>query len=106
MYCKKCNKTWGRYTCPIKEGKHYCRECGDEVVASLELITCINAVEMPNDVIDYCIEKLDTSTHYQNDVVQVYNNNNVFAKWLKENGYKFKSNFDSEEFDHIGIIAT
>lgn len=106
MYCKKCDREWGKYACPIKSKKYHCRECGSEVIISLDLITCVDAVEMPLEVENYCIEKLDSSTHCQNDIVFVTNDNNVFAKWLKKNGYKFKSKYNSDDGDRIGIIAT
>ena len=63
---------------------------------------------MPMEVTDYCVDR-EISTHYQNDIAQVYNSNNPFANWLKKNGYKFKAKFskkDYGEFDEIGIIAT
>lgn len=40
----------------------------------LRTITAINAEDLPEDVIEYCIEELDCSTtHYQNDIVQTAN---------------------------------
>ncbi len=100
MYCKKCNEDWHKNSCPIKANKYYCKKCGEEVTV-LKLMTYVDATEMPSEVIDYCVER-EVSTHYQNDIMQVPNNNNVFAKWLRENGYKF----NSDDFDNIGIIAT
>lgn len=72
----------------------------------LRKITVVNAAEMPKEVIDYCIDELDTSTHYQNDIVFVENNGNPFAKWLYEGGHDFIDGFTEREGDWIGIFAT
>ena len=106
MYCKKCDKHWGHWVkeCPKENGG-----CGEILSVSLEKITVVQATEMPSDVVDYCVDH-EISTHYQNDIAQVYNSDNPFANWLKKNGYKFKAKPSKEgdygEFDEIGIIAT
>ncbi len=101
MYCKKCKREWGKYACPIKSDKYHCKECNEEVTISLNSITCVDAVEMPVEVEDYCLDR-EISTHCQNEVVHIDNDNNPFAKWLKKNGYKFKN----KDYDLIAIIAT
>lgn len=105
MYCKKCDREWGRYACPIKSEKYHCKDCGEEVIISLNLITCVHATEMSAEVLDYCVD-YDIPTHCQDGLAQVENDDNVFAKWLKKNGYKFKSKLNSGDFDWIAIIAT
>ncbi len=65
------------------------------------MILCVRANEMPRDVIEYCVEN-EISTHYQNDVALVANDDNPFAKWIKEEGYLFRR----DTFDYVGIIAT
>ena len=101
MYCKKCDKELHRSSCPIKLGKYHCRVCNEEVNISLNSIVCVNALEMPVEVEDYCLDR-EISTHYQNEVIMIENDNNIFAKWLRINGYKFKS----EDCDLVAIIAT
>ena len=72
-----------------------------------EMIACVEASDMPKDVKDWC-EDRDYDTHYQNDVAQVYNDDNPFANWLRELGYVFKCPVaeDDEEWDKIAIIST
>ena len=65
-----------------------------------ELVTTVDARDLPADVLDYCVEN-EISTHYNNDIAQVKDDGNVFAEWLKKNGYVFKKGIN-----HIGIIAT
>lgn len=43
----------------------------------------------------------EVSTHYNNDITCVENDNNPFAIWLKENGYEFK-----EGNNWIALFAT
>ena len=69
----------------------------------IEYIPAIEASDMPSEVEDWCVEN-DYSIHYQNDIAQVENDGNPFAKWLIENGYKFKAK--KSGFDSIGIFAT
>jgi len=64
-------------------------------------ILAINASEMPDDVENYCIVR-EISTHCDNDLTFIENNDNPFANWLRRSGYKFQN----EEGDWIGIFAT
>ena len=53
-------------------------------------ILCVNAVDMPPEVKKWCIER--QITIWESDVVYIPNDpENPFAKWLKDNGYQFKS---------------
>jgi hypothetical protein len=49
-------------------------------------IKLVKAKDMPDDVIDYCVDH-DIPTHYDNGVGFVENDNNAFARWLYQNGY-------------------
>lgn len=72
----------------------------------IKTIPVIDARDMPNEVLDYCAEH-EWHTHYQNDIVQLYDNGNPFAEWLKTNGYIFRCKKDDyQNFDNIGIFAT
>ncbi len=72
----------------------------------IEVIPMIDAGDMPNEVSDYCAEQ-EWSTHYQNDIVQLHDDGNPFAEWLKANGYIFRCKKGSyQNFDCIGIYAT
>jgi len=66
----------------------------------IEMIACVNAVDMPAEVEEYCVEE-EINTHYQDDIAVIENDDNPFANWLRENGYEFK-----EKSDYIGVIAT
>lgn len=69
---------------------------------TLKKIVMVEACDMPEDVLDYCVDK-DWQTHYQNDIVYLHNDGNPFAEWLKANGYIFEEKCG---FDYIGINAT
>jgi len=73
----------------------------------IRMIPCVEAADMPEEVKEWCIDH-DVSTHYQNDVAQVYNDDNPFANWLRKLGYTFTcppSN-DEDNWDNIAIVAT
>lgn len=67
-------------------------------------IPTVEAKDMPTNVEDYCVEQ-DWSTHYQNEIVQLCDDGNPFAEWLKINGYVFKKH-KYRDWDNIGIFAT
>ncbi len=106
MYCTKCGINWQSH---IKECAKSSGGCGNKEFSIFKTLITVNAVGMPTDVSDYCCEH-EISTHYQNDIAQIYNSDNPFANWLKKNGYKFKAKPSKEgdygDFDEIGIIAT
>lgn len=64
----------------------------------------VDATDMPDEVLDYCVDN-DWSTHYQNDIVQLYDDGNPFAEWLKTNGYVFKKH-RHQTWDEVGIFAS
>lgn len=74
----------------------------------LQTITVVDVRDIPRMAEDYLVDR-EVSLHSQNGIVQVEDDGNPFAEWLKENGYVFKyhnyknSNID---FDEIGILAT
>lgn len=72
----------------------------------LQTITVVDARDIPNEALGWLLDN-EVSLHCQNDIVQVENDGNPFAEWLKENGYVFKSKrSDHNNFDEIGILAT
>ena len=66
----------------------------------IEYIACIDACDIPEELDDYC-DKNDIYLHYEQNIYAIHDDGNVFAEWLKTNGYKFKTNCD-----YIGIIGT
>ena len=48
-------------------------------------VACVEAMDFSNEVEEWFLDQ-DISTHYQNDVVQVEDDGNVFVKWLEQNG--------------------
>lgn len=66
----------------------------------IETISCVEASDMPDLVLDYCVDH-EIVTNYQNDIAIVRDDDNPFANWLRKNGYVFKS-----DYDYIGVIAT
>jgi len=70
------------------------------IIMEITYIPAVAATDMPPEVEEWCIDN-EYSTHYQNDIAQVENDGNPFAKWLIKNGYKFKS-----KYDNVGIFAS
>ncbi len=105
MYCTKCGIGWQSH---IKECQKSNGGCGNKELSIFRTFVIVDATEMPNDVIDYCIDH-EISTHYKNDIALICNTNNPFANWLKREGYVFKAKFSKKPYgegDEIGIIAT
>jgi len=73
----------------------------------IKIIPCVEASDMPENVIEWCIDH-NYDTHYQNNVAQVYNDDNPFANWLREIGYTFvcPPSDDENSWDNVAIIAT
>lgn len=68
--------------------------------ANLTMIPMVDAGDFPADVLTYCVEE-DISTHYQNDIVFV-KQDDTLANWLKtEFDYIVK-----DKGEWIGIMAT
>jgi len=52
---------------------------------SYKMIPCVEAADMPNEVMDWC-EEHEVSTHYADSMTTVEDDGNPMAKWLKEMG--------------------
>jgi hypothetical protein len=77
-------------------------------MSKLKTITVVDASDFPSEVDDWCIDQ-EISIHYQNDIIQLEDDGNPFAEWLKSQGYEFKyrkSENDYPNWDDIGIFAT
>ncbi len=71
----------------------------------ISMIPCIDVTDMPQNVRDYFGDE-GINTHYQNDVLSIDDDGNVFAEWLKAQGYVFSDNWEECNGDYIAIIAT
>lgn len=67
----------------------------------LKMVPCVDASDLPQEIRDWCIDN-DISTHYACELHQVYDDN-IFAEWLKSQGFKFKN---KDDFEWIGVIGT
>lgn len=70
-----------------------------------EMILAVNASEFPKEIEDWCCEG-DISTHYQNDVIQIWKDDkedDIFVKWF-ESKYDYK--FDRTKITSIAVFAT
>ena len=68
-------------------------------------IPCVEVTDMPDDVRDYLIDE-GVDTHGQNDVIAIDDDGNVFAEWLKSQGYVFSDDWEECNGDLVAIIAT
>ena len=66
------------------------------------MIPCIDVVNMPREVLDYCVDE-EIQTHSQNDVACLEDDGNVFSEWLKSEGYVFS---DCSWGDYFAILAS
>jgi hypothetical protein len=66
-----------------------------------EKIIAVNACDFPNEVIDYCVDN-EINTHYDNDLVNIDDDGNPLAEWLKEIGVDFKG----KDSISVGIWST
>jgi len=70
------------------------------IPSKIRTISVVRCEDLPEEVIMWLTEQ-EVSTHYNNDITCVENDNNPFAIWLKENGYEFK-----EGNNWIALFAT
>ncbi len=71
----------------------------------IEMIPCVDCRDLPNEIEDFISEKYDYGCHYNHTVLQIENNpDNLFTKWLVQNGYVFKS--VSPGFDLVALYGT
>jgi len=68
----------------------------------IRTIPVVDAADMPTEVLEYCIER-GINIHGQHDIARIENDDNPFARWLKENGFMFPP---GKDYAYIGIFAT
>lgn len=69
------------------------------------MIPSVDARDLPSEILDWCIDK-DISTHYQNDIIQIWKDeedDNIFVEWF-ESKYDYK--FDRTKVTGVAIFAT
>jgi len=71
----------------------------------IELIPLIDCRDLPEEVTDYLLDEHEYGCHYDHTVIQVHDDGNVFAEWLKANGHQFKSKSE-DSFDLIALYGT
>jgi hypothetical protein len=53
------------------------------------------------------LDEHDCTCHYDHNILQIEDNGNAFAEWLKAKGYKFKSNPNEHPgFDLIALYGS
>jgi len=71
----------------------------------MKMIPFIDAKDLSPEALDWLCEH-DYSTHYQNDVVQLYEedgHNNPFVKWFEET---YDHKLDKSKVNYIAIKST
>jgi hypothetical protein len=69
------------------------------------MIPCIDVMDMPQEVRDYFADE-GIYFHCQNDVIAVDDDGNVFAEWIKSEGYVFSDEWELMNGDKFAIMAT
>ena len=57
----------------------------------MKFIPLIDCTEIPRRVRKYLEDKYDYGCHCDHAILQAENDGNIFAEWLKSQGYKFKT---------------
>jgi hypothetical protein len=75
-------------------------------MAKLKTIPVVNAKDIPRDAIDWLVDQ-EARIHHGNDIVQVEDDGNAFAEWLKSQGFVFEYNKAFRgNWAEIGILGT
>lgn len=72
----------------------------------LSKITVVYAIDIPSEAMDWLIDG-EVTVHCGNDIVQVEDDGNAFAEWLKSEGFVFE--FDERfrgNWAYIGVLGT
>ncbi len=70
-------------------------------IVKFSTIPCVHAEDMPDDVVDFCIEN-DIQIHYQNDVALIKNTDDTpLSNWLRSIDIPLDTSYN-----YIAIIAT
>lgn len=69
------------------------------------MIPAVDACDLPVEILDWCVDH-DVSTHYQDDIIQIWKDDeddNIFVEWF-ESIYDYK--FDRTKVTSIAVFAT
>uniref|UniRef100_A0A6M3L755 Uncharacterized protein n=1 Tax=viral metagenome TaxID=1070528 RepID=A0A6M3L755_9ZZZZ len=76
-------------------------------MSKIEMIALVDCVDLSSEIEEYLLEEHDYRCHYDHTVLQIHNDGNIFAEWLKANGYQFKSNQKSwPDWDLVALFGT
>lgn len=65
----------------------------------LKNVQSINAKDIPPEFVDYCMSH-DIQLHYDNSIVELWNDGSGFVEWLKSIGFLFSAD---SAFSWLGI---
>ncbi|MHC4188388.1 MAG: hypothetical protein ACYSUB_01710 [Planctomycetota bacterium] len=72
----------------------------------MQLIPLVRAVDLPDEVLEYCVDDSDWPTHYESGIVQVtLRDGNVMAMWLEAQGYEFSPSEIKRGWGYIALEA-
>ena len=71
---------------------------------NMEMIPLIDCRKLPKEIEDDVFERYDYGCHYEHAVLQVKDDGNAFADWLKLQGYRFKTT--PPHFDLVALYGT
>jgi len=73
----------------------------------VKFIPLIHCTDLPRAVEKYLSDEYEYDCHCDHDILQIEDNGNAFAEWLKAQGYKFKSNPNIyPDFDLIALYGS
>lgn len=88
----------------IASEKVLAKDWGVMQLIKFENIILVDCTYLSSEIQDYLSNKHEYSCHYDHTVLQIEDDGNIFAEWLKENDYKFKS--VPPKFDLIALYGT
>jgi len=73
----------------------------------METIILVDCTEVPSSIQEYLLDKYEYGCHCDHTVLQIEDDGNPFAEWLKSNGYKFKNKLtDYPSWDLVALYGT
>lgn len=71
----------------------------------MNMIPTVEALDMPEEVEDWCDEN-NIVTHGEHSIVSVDDDGNPFSEWLKEQGFKFDKGPKELKWAWVGIFSS
>lgn len=73
----------------------------------MKMIPFIDCVDLPEDVLDWLLEEHDYGCHYDHTILQIEDDGNPLAEWMKSQGYEFiHKTSDFPSWDMVALYGS